>query len=72
MALSETAQKLLSAAAQRGDRLIVLPPKFPAAARNAVIRSLLKQDLVTEVATSAEQQSIAWRTFQPRHCAMRA
>ena len=61
MVLSETTQKMLSAAAQRSDRLITFPPKLPAAARNAVIRSLLKQDLVTEVATSAEQRSMAWR-----------
>ena len=61
MALSETAKKILSAAAQRTDGLIECPSKLPAAARNAVIRSLLKQDLVTEVAASAEQRSMAWR-----------
>jgi hypothetical protein len=64
MVLSETAQKLLSADAQRPDRLIEFPPKFPAAARNAVIRSLLKRNLAAEVAASAEQRSMAWRQHE--------
>ncbi len=59
MAPSETAQKMLSAAAQRPDGQFEFPPKLPAAARDAVIRSLLKQDLVIEVAASAEQRSMA-------------
>jgi len=44
--LSDTAQIILSNAAQRPDRLAELPAKLPAAARNAVARSLVKQDLL--------------------------
>ena len=41
MPLSDTALMILNAAAQRDDRIAELPPKLPAAARNAVARSLI-------------------------------
>lgn len=61
MALSDTALKLLSAAALRDDRLVKYPPKLPAAARNSVIRSLLKQGLVEEVRVQEAHRDMAWR-----------
>jgi hypothetical protein len=39
--LSDTALILLGKAAEREDRLAIVPPKLPAAARNAVARSLV-------------------------------
>jgi hypothetical protein len=44
--LSDTALVLLGKAAERDDRLAIVPPKLPAAARNAVGRSLLRQGLL--------------------------
>lgn len=48
MPLSDTALVILNAAAQRDDRRAELPEKLPAAARNAVARSLFKQGLLEE------------------------
>ena len=61
MALSDTALKLLSAAALRDDRLVKCPAKLPAAARNSVIRRLLKQGLVEEVPVQEARHAMAWR-----------
>jgi hypothetical protein len=47
--LSNTALTILNAAARRDDRVAELPSSLPAAARNAVARSLLKQWLVEQV-----------------------
>jgi hypothetical protein len=44
--LSDTASVLLGKAAERHDRLAIVPPKLPAAARNAVARSLIMRGLL--------------------------
>ncbi len=59
--LSDTALVLLNKAATRDDRLAEPPTHLPAAARNAVVRSLLKQGLLIEDAV-ALNHPLAWRT----------
>jgi hypothetical protein len=59
--LSDTALVLLNKAATRDDRLAEPPTHLPAAARNAVVRSLLKQGLLIEDAV-APNHPMAWRT----------
>ena len=59
--LSDTALVLLNKAATRDDRLAEPPTHLPAAARNAVVRSLLKQGLLIEDAV-ALNHPMAWRT----------
>jgi predicted ArsR family transcriptional regulator len=59
--LSDTALVLLNKAATRDDRLIEPPNHLPAAARNAVVRSLLKQGLLIEDAVELNNP-LAWRT----------
>ena len=59
--LSDTALVLLNKAATRDDRLVEPPNHLPAAARNAVVRSLLKQGLLIEDAVELNHP-LAWRT----------
>jgi hypothetical protein len=59
--LSDTALVLLNKAATRDDRLAEPPNHLPAAARNAVVRSLLKQGLLIEDAVELNHP-MAWRT----------
>ena len=59
--LSDTALVLLNTAATRDDRLAEPPNHLPAAARNAVVRSLLKQGLLIEDAVELNHP-LAWRT----------
>jgi hypothetical protein len=59
--LSDTALVLLNKAATRNDRLVEPPNHLPAAARNAVVRSLLKQGLLIEDAVELNHP-LAWRT----------
>ncbi len=59
--LSDTALVLLNKAATRDDRLVEPPNHLPAAARNAVVRSLLKQGLLIEDAVELHHP-LAWRT----------
>ena len=59
--LSDAALVLLGKAAQRDDCLAELPKHLPAAARNAVVRSLLKQGLLIEDAVPLNHP-MAWRT----------
>jgi len=59
--LSDTALVLLNKAATRDDRLAEPPNHLPAAARNAVVRSLLKQGLLIEDAVELNHP-LAWRT----------
>jgi hypothetical protein len=59
--LSDTALVLLNNAATRDDRLVEPPNHLPAAARNAVVRSLLKQGLLIEDAIELNHP-LAWRT----------
>jgi hypothetical protein len=59
--LSDTALVLLNKAATRDDRLVEPPNHLPAAARNAVVRSMIKQGLLIEDAV-ALKHPMAWRT----------
>ncbi len=59
--LSDTALVLLNKAAARDDLLVEPPNHLPAAARNAVVRSLLKQGLLIEDAVELNHP-LAWRT----------
>ena len=61
MTLSATAMALLSKAAEHKDRLGEPPAKLPAAARNAVLRSLIKQGLLAELPASQEATDMVWR-----------
>ena len=47
--LSDTQRVILSAAAQHNMGLARPPMSLPAAARNAVFRSLIKNNLLTEI-----------------------
>ena len=58
--LSTTARGILTAAADRDDRVAVPPERLPTAARRAVVQSLLKFGLIEEVAADDDQP--AWRT----------
>ncbi|HYF07420.1 MAG TPA: DUF3489 domain-containing protein [Acetobacteraceae bacterium] len=59
--LSDTARVLLSRASQHAERLAEPPKHLPAAARDAVVRSLLKQGLLAEVPAPREHRALAWR-----------
>jgi hypothetical protein len=61
MTLSNTARRVLSAASEHLLGLAAPPAALPAAARDAVRRSLLKQGLVAECAAPAEQFGLGWR-----------
>ena len=68
--LSTTARAILTAAAERDDRIALAPERLPAAARRAVVLSLLKAGLLQEVA--AEDDHPAWRmTEGGERCARR-
>ncbi len=60
--LSKTARALLTAAATRDDRLALPPERLPAAARRAVVQSLLKTGLLEEL--PADDDRPAWRTTE--------
>lgn len=59
--LSDTQRIILSRASQRDDRLAVPPERLPAAARQTVAKSLLKQGLVSEEPVSANNARGAWQ-----------
>ena len=61
MKLSDTARVVLSRAAQHPERLAEPPKHLPAAARDAVVRSLLKNTLLAEVPCPREHLALAWR-----------
>lgn len=61
MKLSDTQSVILSAASQHAAGLATSPSKLPAAARNAVFRSLIKQGLLAEVPAPREYAGLAWR-----------
>ena len=48
MKLSDTQRIILSQASQRDDRLAIPPERLPAAARQTVAKSLIKQELVCD------------------------
>jgi hypothetical protein len=67
--LSTTARAILTAAADRDDRVALPPERLPAAARRAVVQSLLKFGLIEEVAADNDQP--AWRTESGERFALR-
>jgi hypothetical protein len=61
MKLSDTQLVILSAAAKHEMGLARAPNGLPAAARNAVFRSLIKNNLLTEINAPPEHVGLAWR-----------
>jgi hypothetical protein len=59
--LSDTQRVILSAAAQHEMGLARAPKSLPAAARNAVFRSLIKNNLLTEINAPREHVGLGWR-----------
>lgn len=59
--LSDTQRVILSAAAQHEMGLARAPKTLPAAARNAVFRSLIKANLLTEINAPREHIGLGWR-----------
>ena len=61
MSLSDTQRVILSTAAQHEIGLACAPKTLPAAARNAVFRSLIKNNLLTEINAPREHVGLGWR-----------
>jgi biotin operon repressor len=61
MTLSDTQSLVLSKASRHPERLAAAPRGLPAAARNAVFRSMLKNGLLAECAAPREHAGLAWR-----------
>ena len=61
MKLSDTQSLILSKASQHEQGLAAAPQGLPAAARNAVFRSMLKNGLLAECAAPREYAGLAWR-----------
>jgi hypothetical protein len=61
MKLSDTQRVILSAAAQHEMGLARGPKTLPAAARNAVFRSLIKNNLLTEINAPQVHVGLGWR-----------
>jgi hypothetical protein len=59
--LSDTQRVILSAAAQHEMGLARASKTLPAAARNAVFRSLIKNNLLTEINAPREHVGLGWR-----------
>ncbi|WP_240790185.1 DUF3489 domain-containing protein [Roseomonas sp. HF4] len=59
--LSDTQRVILSAAAQHEMGLARAPKTLPAAARNAVFRSLIKNNLLTEINAPRAHVGLGWR-----------
>ena len=59
--LSDTQRVFLSADAQREMGLARAPNTLPAAARNAVFRSLIKNNLLTEINAPPDFIGLGWR-----------
>ena len=59
--LSDSQRVILSAAAQHKVGLARAPKTLPAAARNAVFRSLIKSNLLTEINAPREHVGLGWR-----------
>ena len=59
--LSDTQSMILSQASQHAALLAVAPKTLPAAARQAVFRSMLKNQLLEEVPAPAEYRGLGWR-----------
>ena len=61
MTLSDTQRIILSAAAQHEMGFARAPKTLPAAARNAVFKSLIKNNLLTEINAPREHVGLGWR-----------
>jgi hypothetical protein len=61
MTLSETQRQVLAAAAQHEAQLAIAPSGLPAAARNAVFRSMIKHGLLAEIPAPQEYIGLGWR-----------
>jgi hypothetical protein len=61
MALSDTARRILTEAAQHPMRLASPPDKLPTAAARAVLNILLKQGYVEECEAPMEYVGLGWR-----------
>jgi hypothetical protein len=59
--LSDSQRVILSAAAQHEMGLARAPKTLPAAARNAVFRSLIKNNLLSEINAPREHVGLGWR-----------
>ncbi|GGJ07178.1 DUF3489 domain-containing protein [Neoroseomonas lacus] len=59
--LSDTQSMILLAAAQHEMGIAHAPKTLPAAARNAVFRSLIKNNLLTEINAPREHVGLGWR-----------
>jgi len=59
--LSDSQRIILSAAAQHEMGLARAPKTLPAAARNAVFRSLIKNNLLTEINAPRDHVGLGWR-----------
>ena len=59
--LSDSQRVILSAAAQHEMGLARAPKTLPAAARNAVFRSLIKNNLLIEINAPREHVGLGWR-----------
>ena len=59
--LSDTARIVLAAAAQHEMGIARAPKNLPTAARNAVFRSLIKNNLLTEINAPREHVGLGWR-----------
>ncbi|MFC7541059.1 hypothetical protein ACFQU2_18510 [Siccirubricoccus deserti] len=59
--LSDTQRVILIAASQHEMGLARAPRNLPAAARNAVFRSLIKNNLLTEINAPREHVGLGWR-----------
>ena len=58
--LSDSQRVILSAAAQHERGLARAPKTLPAAARNAVFRSLIKTNLLTEINAPRDHVGLGW------------
>jgi hypothetical protein len=61
MKLSDTQRVILSEASQHAMGFARAPKTLPAAARNAVFRSLIKNNLLIEINASREHVGLGWR-----------
>ena len=71
MALSDTALRVLTEASQHPLRLATPPKQLPAAACNAVLRSLLKGGYVEECPAPVEYIGLGWRQLDGAWNALR-
>ncbi|GGJ35516.1 hypothetical protein GCM10011320_49080 [Neoroseomonas lacus] len=60
--LPDTQRIILSQASQRDDQLAIPPERLPAAARQTVAKSLIKQALVSDEHASAHSARDLWQT----------